>query len=45
MAREGAKMHRKVDLFGDPRMVEKQGVKSAEFGEMRRKSQAGKWES
>jgi hypothetical protein len=45
MAREGLKMHRKVDLFDDPRMVEKQGVKSAKFGEMRRKSAVGKWES
>jgi hypothetical protein len=45
MAREGVKMHRKADLFGDPRMLEKQGVKSAEIGEMRRKSKAGKWES
>jgi hypothetical protein len=38
-------MHRKADLFGDPRKVEKQGVKSAEIGEMRRKSTVGKWES
>jgi hypothetical protein len=36
-------MHEKTDLFGGSRMVEKQGVKSAEIGEIRRKSTAGKW--
>jgi hypothetical protein len=35
-------MYGKVDLFGDPRKFEKQGVKSAEIGEFRRKSKAGK---
>jgi hypothetical protein len=38
-------MDAKADLFGDPREVEKQGVKSAEIGEIRRKSKAGKWGS
>jgi hypothetical protein len=44
-ARRGVKMHRKVTLFDDPRELEKQGVKAAEFGEIRRKSKAGKRES
>jgi hypothetical protein len=36
-------MYKKVNLSGDPRKVEKQGVKSAEIDEIRRKSKAGKW--
>jgi hypothetical protein len=36
-------MYEKVNLFGDPRKVEKQGVKSAEIDEFRRKSTADKW--
>jgi hypothetical protein len=38
-------MQKKVDLFGGCRMSEKQGVKSTEIGEIRRKAKAGKWES
>jgi hypothetical protein len=38
-------MHEKHNLFGGCRMVEKEGVKSAEIDEIRRKSKAGKWES
>jgi hypothetical protein len=38
-------MYEKADLFDDPRMFEKQGVKSAEFAGIRLKSTVGKWES
>lgn len=43
--RQGAKVREIGDLFVGSRMLEEQGVKSAQTGEIRRKSRAGKRES